>query len=173
MKWLEQHLPTVTMSVLIANALVSFAVFVWSVWAKSGIIALLSGFSLVVAILLGSFVVLIPDDTQSQATEKTLSMASETFDRMRDGLTFETCQATCELILPETNAIAVGMTNRSLVLGYAGELAAEFPPGSPIHTKETLSVLEGGHTQLFSHIHTIDGSRDPRAEESGESPAGL
>ena len=173
MKWLEKHLPSVTMSVLVVNALVSFVVYVWSVWAQSGLIALLSGVMLVIAILLGSFIVLIPDDTQSQATERTLSMASDTFDHMREGLTYETCQATCELLLPETNAIAVGMTNRTLVLGYAGELAAEFPPGSPIHTKETLAVLESGQLQMFSHIHAIDGSEDPRSDNLGNAPAGL
>ena len=168
LRWLEQHLPSVSIAVLIVNAGVLFVVYVWSVVMCHAFVALFSGVCLVIAIVLGCFLTLIPDESRYQATERTLQMASETFDQMREGLNTDTCQRTCALVLPETNAMAVAMTDRHQVLGYAGELADEFPPGSPIHTRETLSVLEGGEMQAFSRLHPADA-----AGEAVVAPAGI
>ena len=107
LKWLERHIASVALAVLIVNALVMFAVYVWSVYERVELMALLSGIGLVIAIVLGTFLELVPDDTHAQDTERILSMASNTFDHMSAGLTFETAQASCELILPETNAMSV------------------------------------------------------------------
>ena len=152
LKWLERHIASVALAVLIVNALVMFAVYVWSVYERVELMALLSGIGLVIAIVLGTFLELVPDDTHAQDTERILSMASNTFDHMSAGLTFETAQASCELILPETNAMSVAITDRKQVLGYAGELKSDFPPGSPIHTQETRAVLESGQLEMFSPI---------------------
>ena len=171
-KWLEQHLPSVAIAVLVVNVVLIFFVYVWAVIARSGIVALLSGLALVIAIVLGAFLLLIPDDTRSQETERILDMASETFDQMRGGLTQETCQRTCELVLPATDAMAVAMTNKTTVLGYSGEMAAEFPVGTPIHTKETREVIAGGSLQMFSSIKPIaqNGSDD---DANDVVPAGI
>lgn len=85
----------------------------------------------------------------SAATERILSLASQTLDSMRDGLTTRGCREVCRLLLPETTAIAVAMTDREHVLAYVGALEADYPPGSPIHTAATLEVLETGKPGTF------------------------
>ena len=89
------------------------------------------------------------DMHNSQATEHILSLASRTLDHMRAGLTQKSCRDVCRLLLPETTAIAVAMTDAERVLAYEGALAADFPPGSPIHTSSTLEVLKTGQLGTF------------------------
>lgn len=106
--------------------------------------------------------VFLKDEMRSQATERTLRTASMTLEHMRGGLSQENCEAVCELLLPETKAMAVAMTDRTTILAYVGELAADFPPGSPIQTPATREVLRTGKTMTF-------GAARP---ESAESRAG-
>lgn len=105
------------------------------------------------------------DMRSSQATEHILSLASKTLDLMRDGLSQLSCQDVCRLLLPETTAIAVAMTDTESVLAYEGALAADFPPGSPIHTAATLEVLQTGQLGMFQ----TRGDDDP-ANTSGKVP---
>lgn len=91
----------------------------------------------------------LDDVRSSQATERILGLASKTLDLMRSGLTRQSCQDVCRLLLPETTAIAVAMTDTERVLAYEGALAADFPPDSPIHTAATLEVLQSGKLGLF------------------------
>ena len=171
MKWLERHISSVAITILIVNALAMFALYVWSVYQRAELMALLSGIGLVIAIVLGCFLELVPDDTHAQDTERILSMASSTFDHMSTGLTYESAQAACELILPETNAMSVAITDRTQVLGYAGELKSDFPPGSPIHTQETLTVLESGQLEMFSPI--IPSLSSEESTDGDVVPAGI
>ena len=105
------------------------------------------------------------DMRSSQATEHILSLASKTLDLMRDGLSQPSCQDVCRLLLPETTAIAVAMTDTEGVLAYEGALAADFPPGSPIHTAATLEVLQTGQLGMFQ----TRGEDDP-ANTGGKVP---
>lgn len=84
-----------------------------------------------------------------QATERILSLASLTLDAMREGLTQRGCREVCRLLLPETTAIAVAMTDRERVIAFVGALEADYPPGSPIRTAATLEVLETGKPGTF------------------------
>ena len=100
----------------------------------------------------------------SQATEHILSLASQTLGHMREGLTHKSCRDVCRLLLPETTAIAVAMTNREIVLAYVGALAADYPPGSPIHTAATFEVLETGK------IGTFQSRTDDEVGADGHTP---
>lgn len=97
-------------------------------------------------------VMLLPGEVQTNATERTLRMASFALEHMKGGLIPENCKAICELLLPETKALAVAITDTEFVQGYAGEGVGEFPPGSPIHTQATREVLACGMMKLFSDI---------------------
>ena len=83
-------------------------------------------------------------------TKWLLSLASKTLEYMRGGLSVENCQAVCELLLPETQAMAVAMTDDRVVLGYVGRFAENFPLGSPIHTAATHEALDTQEAQVFS-----------------------
>lgn len=98
------------------------------------------------------------DIRRSQATEHTLELATKTLAHMRHGLTQRGCHDVCRLLLPETTAIAVAMTDTESVLAYVGALEADFPPGSPIHTQATLEVLQTGRLGTF--LATASGESD-------------
>ena len=104
------------------------------------------------------------DIRNSLQTERMLGLASQTLDLMRAGLTQRGCAGVCKLLLPETVAIAVAMTDVERVLAYEGALAADFPPGSPIRTAATLEVLETGKLGMFQS-RTDDGSNAQGAPE--------
>ena len=89
------------------------------------------------------------DIRSSQATEHLLTLASQTLDSMREGLNQLSCREVCRLLLPETTAIAVAMTDRESVLAFVGAMEADYPPGSPSHTAATLEVLETGKLGTF------------------------
>ena len=57
------------------------------------------------------------------------------------------------------------MTDTEGVLAYEGALAADFPPGSPIHTAATLEVLQTGQLGMFQ----TRGEDDP-ANTGGKVP---
>ena len=50
---------------------------------------------------------------RSQATERTLSVASNTLRQLRGGLTPAGCEAICALLLPETTARGIAMSHAS------------------------------------------------------------
>lgn len=93
----------------------------------------------------------------AQSTQRTLHVASRMLERMRGGLTPQNCQGVCELLLPETSAIAVLITDTSSILGCAGEYASTSAQGSPIHTQITRQVLTSGKAKIF----TTQGFQSP------------
>lgn len=90
-----------------------------------------------------------PDKLRAQQTNKTLSLASQTLVYMRGGLSAENCQEVCTILLPESQAMAVAMTDDKIVLGYAGAHAEAFPIGSAIHTPATHRVLASQTIEVF------------------------
>ncbi len=132
------------LSIVVMLVLLSWGISESNLWAS-----MLAGALLAIVIVFGGSVVLIPDNLRSQATERTLRIASSTFDHMRSGLTPENCNAVCQLILPETNAQAVALTDTKRVLAYVGERAPTYPPGSP-NTEPTKEVLKSGRIETFT-----------------------
>ena len=68
-----------------------------------------------------------PDSVRALQSDAMLQLASSMIDAMGDGLTEEASQEVCELLLPNTSAIAVALTNCESVLGYAGYQEAHNP----------------------------------------------
>ena len=79
-----------------------------------------AGVGLATIITMASSSLLAADDRRSQATERTLRVASATGFHMRGGLTPEACRAVCQLLLPETEATAIAMTDAHETLAYVG-----------------------------------------------------
>lgn len=138
----------VTLALLIVLGLLSWGITTSNLWAS-----MFAGALLAAVIVLGGSVVLIPDNLRSQATERTMRVASSTLEHMRGGLTPQNCNAVCQLILPETEAQAVALTDTKVVLAYVGEQAAAYPPGSP-NTEPTLEVLRSGRMETFTTSNT-------------------
>lgn len=125
------------------------ALLSWGISSSNIAAAMISGAGLAISIVLLGSSVLVPDNLRSQATERTLRVASSTLDHMRSGLTPENCNAVCQMLLPETQATAIAMTDTKEVLAYVGEEAAAYPPGSP-NTEPTLEVLQSARMETFS-----------------------
>ena len=89
------------------------------------------------------------DRLRAAQTKQILSLASKTLEYMRSGMNVGSCQAVCSLILPETPAMAVAMTDNHNVLGYAGTYAELFPVGCPIRTAATHRALASQKPEVF------------------------
>lgn len=152
----------VAVAIVLTLVLLSWGISASNIWASMSAGALLAAI-----IVLGGSVVLIPDNLRSQATERTMRVASSTLEHMRGGLTHENCNAVCQLILPETEAQAVALTDTQVVLAYVGEQATTFPPGSP-NTEPTLEVLRSGRMETFStrSIQRLSREGFPTREEA-------
>lgn len=144
--------------------------FIYALMVDSKPLATVFACALLCAFLLiFIFLSLNPDILRSQYTEQTLSSASEMLEDIKDGLTPEGAEAICRRLLTETRAMAIAMTDDTCVLACAGDLASDFPPGSPIHTPATHYVLEHGIVQSFTHA--VDVKSEVRGHR--EIPAGI
>ena len=118
-----------------------------------------------------------PDRLRAIQTKRTLKLASCTLEYMRGGLSSENCQEVCRLLLPESQAMAVAMTDDKVVLGYAGRYAESFPIGSPIHTEATHRVLASQQLEVFNEAGALGmgaasptSARGPRPSRSAQQP---
>ena len=90
-----------------------------------------------------------PDSVRALQSDAMLQLASSMIDAMGDGLTEEASQEVCELLLPNTSAIAVALTNCENVLGYAGYQEAHNPAGIAIRTSATHECIRQGKTLVL------------------------
>jgi two-component system sensor histidine kinase LytS len=129
--------------------LLMLALLSWGISTGNLFASMLAGAMLAAVIVFGGSLVLVPDNLGSEATERAMSIASSMLEHMRGGLTPESCNAVCQIILPETTALAVALTDTNVVLAYAGEQAAAYLPGSP-NTGPVIEVLKSGRMETFS-----------------------
>ena len=175
MKWLEQRfIPIVRMGLVVGSILVCY--MVWLAWCMgSSRLVMLSATGLVFMLPADIVMIFAPDDLRSRATERTLRMASTTLDKMVSGLTPESCLSVCQVLLPETSAVALAMTDTEKVLAYVGQNSSLYPEGSPIKTCATKQVLESGSMKTFTAI-TSDEYSDYAGDQKGDAkfiPAGI
>ena len=105
------------------------------------------------------YVFFSPDTLRSQYTEQTLAVASGMLEDITGGLTRESAEEICRRLLPETRAMTIAVTDRDVVLACVGELADDFPAGSPIHTPTTRYVIEHGIAQSFTIVMDVRGEK--------------
>ena len=178
-KWVAEGFDAIITASLVVGTCTLLGVVLWGVQNREATVVALSSLGLVVMVVGDLAHLLVTDELRSQATRQTLKTASATLDHLQGGLTHENCQAICETLLPETRAMAVGMSNREVVMGYAGEGAEDFPPGSPIHTPATRRVIETGKMEAFTSIRMEDEeylkmlSEEQRERRIAVVPAGI
>ena len=102
------------------------------------------------------YLCLNPDTLRSRYTEETLYIASNMLEDLKDGLTRESAEKICCRLLPQTRASSIAITDTSVVLACVGDMADDFPPGSPIHTPATRYVLKHGITQSFTQAIDVN-----------------
>ena len=134
----------------------------WGLMAGNIVSTIVAGVGLATVITTASFSLLASDDRRSQTTESILRMASATQFHMRGGLTAEGCQAVCRLLLPETAATAIAMTDNHETLAYAGEATYGIEEGSP-NSDATSEVLENGRLRTVASLEEQSGRRSVSA----------
>ena len=127
------------------------ALLSWGLISSNLVAAVLAGAGLAIDIVIAGSSLLIPDDLRSQATERTLRVASGTLSHMVDGLTPESCASVYQLLLPETTASAVAMTNVTETLAFVGTDVSTPSAGAPI-SAPTREVIASGRMQTFNTL---------------------
>ena len=85
---------------------------------------------------------------RARQSNRTLSLASETVTFMRQGLSQESAQAVCDILLPAVTAVSVAITDRENILGFAGVDKENHEQGTPIQTEVTKQTLQDGQMRV-------------------------
>ena len=150
--WIEKHYEGLIVAPLASAALLC-AISIRESFRTHVMFALgMAIVTLVLVVVAWVAMLVVPEQLRTSATERTLRLVSSALSHVEGGLTPDNCQAICELLLPETHAMAVAMTDTKRVTGYVGEDAVVFPVGSEIHTLATHQVLDTGEPGTFEAI---------------------
>ena len=131
----------------------------WGVAEGNVTASMLAGAGLAVVIVAFGTINLVPDTMRAEATERTLAIASETLRSCNHGLTPDNAARICRLLLTETAAVGIAVTNTKKVLAYEGEHSVGTPAGSE-NTVPTLEVLESKRMETF--VSMDDGDQTTR-----------
>lgn len=134
---------------LFVSALVLVLLLVWGVAHSNLLSALFAGVMLAIVVAWSTARLISPVDKRLQATERTLRVASATLVHMADGLSEQGCMAVCQLLLSETAANAIAMTDTRTTLAYVGSEAGIVPVATKISTA-VKNVLESKRVQTFT-----------------------
>lgn len=118
------------------------------------------GFSLsivVVAICIAviAAISLNPESIRARQTSNMLRLSGQMVDIMASGMTPDVAQAICALLLPNTAAIAVAITDTTTILGYVGYRAAYNPQGANIRTQATHDAIKDGQVRVIRNVDEI------------------
>ena len=91
-----------------------------------------------------------PDHVRALQSHKILNVANEALSYMRQGLSEESAQAVCRIILQATEAAAVAITDTECVLGFAGVGEDHHEVGGPIITRATQEALDHNEHRTLS-----------------------
>ena len=90
-----------------------------------------------------------PDHVRAMQSHQILVVANESLVYLRKGLDVETAGAVCRIVLEETEAAAVAITDTETVLGFAGLGEGHHNVGGPILTKATRETLEDNEHRIL------------------------
>ena len=146
---------------VIIIAVLSALVMVWAIVMPTVNmpIVLAAGIAFTISVLAAIRLLLDPDSVRARQTDAMLQLSSQTLDIMQRGLTQESAQELCELLLPKTAAIAVAITDTDSILGYAGFQEQENPAGSIIRTQATRDVIADGKPRVLRSPEEIGFSQ--------------
>ena len=91
-----------------------------------------------------------PDHVRALQSHKILEIANEALAYMRQGLNEDSAQEVCRIVLGDTEAAAVAITDTERVLGFAGIGEDHHEVGGPIITRATRESLETGEHRVLA-----------------------
>lgn len=134
---------------LLAVVFLLIVLLIWGVAHSNLLSALLAGVLLALVVAWSGVQLVSPVDKRLQATERTLRVASATLAHMTDGLSEQGCMAVCQLLLSETAASAIAMTDTRTTLAYVGSEAGIVPVATKV-SSAVKNVLESKRVQTFT-----------------------
>jgi two-component system sensor histidine kinase LytS len=96
-----------------------------------------------------------PDHVRALQSHRILEIANEALAYMRQGLTEESAQEVCRIVLGDTKAAAVAITDTERILGFAGIGEDHHAVGGPIITRATRESIETGEHRVLSTKNEI------------------
>lgn len=138
-------------SVVVVLALAAAVILAWVIVAASGRVSVMvvAGILFTECVVVVIFLLLNPDSVRARQTDSVLRLSSKILDQVSQGLPPHVAQSVCSLLLPNTAAIAVAITDTETILGYVGYLEAENPQGASIRTQATHDALNDGQTRVI------------------------
>lgn len=142
---------------LVVFAVVTGAMLVWFAIDEQSPIGLnlASGLMFTLSVVGLIWLFLDPDTHSARQSDELLKIASHMTDCAKEGLSYEAAQQICESLLPATSAMAIALTDREVVLGYAGYNAENNQSGRPIRTTATRETLEDGKPRILHRTDDI------------------
>lgn len=137
---------------LLIAALISGMLIVWSTLSRAADVRFQVGAGIVFTLSMVLFfrLLLDPESVRARQSDAILKLASRTLDCSKDGLNPVAAQKICELLLPATAAIAVAITDKANILGYAGYTEANRRlQGVPVRTRATHATIEDGRSRIL------------------------
>jgi two-component system sensor histidine kinase LytS len=110
---------------------------------------------LVAVMALYSRIAARPDHLRATQSQTILQIANRSLAYLRRGLDGDTAEAVCRLVLRETEAAAVAITDRETVLGFAGLGEDHHTTGGPIITRATREALETNKHRILASKEEI------------------
>ena len=144
-------------AILAAIAVASGAMLIWFAFDNQSPIGLnlVAGLVFTMSVVGFFWVLFDPDTHAARQSDELLKLASYMLDCAKEGLTTEAAQQICEALLPATSAMAIALTDREVVLGYAGYNAENNQPGRAIRTTATRETLEDGKPRILHRTDDI------------------
>ncbi|MEG1397638.1 MAG: histidine kinase [Raoultibacter sp.] len=138
--------------ILFIFSLVSAGLLLWMLATPGNInigLMVLAGVMFTLSLLLNIRLLMDPDNVRARQSDAILELASHTLACLQDELSIESAQKICQLLLPASPAVAVAITDKEHILGYAGIEQTENQGGTPIRTAATHATLKDGKTRIM------------------------
>ena len=134
----------VVLSVITIFGLAASGVSRWIPFASMG------GIVAVALVLIWARFATRPDHVRALQSHKILNVADEALAYLRHGLTQESAQTVCGIVLQSSEAAAVAVTNTEEVLGFAGVGEDHHEVGGPIITRATREAIETNEHRILA-----------------------
>ena len=90
-----------------------------------------------------------PDSVRARQTGDMLKLSRQTLACLKGGLDEKSAQKLCSLLFPNTDAVAVCITDKEKVLGYEGLGHSRYKPGDPIFAGTIAETAEDGEQRTL------------------------
>lgn len=142
---------SVDVMLLVGVVLMGTVAIVGAVLSLSTVVIELAVIGLVAVSFAGVYTRMMsrPDHVRALQSDRILNAASESLAYLRQGLEEQTAGEVCRIVLTQTEAAAVAITNTERVLGFAGVGEEHHLVGGPIITKATHEALDLDAPQIL------------------------